>query len=52
MTRIWSREHFVRRVDRYYLLAATAKLPRIRRQYLHLARLYRTLLSARLAPVA
>ena len=49
MARTWSREHLVRRVDRYYLLAAAAKLPELRLRYLHFARLYRRMLSS---PVA
>jgi len=50
MSRIWSREHLIRRVDRYYLLAAAAKMPRIRRQYLQLARLHRAMLSSMQVP--
>ena len=45
MHRSWSREHLIRRVDRYYLLAAGAKLPELRRRYLKYARHYRRLLS-------
>ncbi len=45
MTRIWSREHLVRRVDRYYLLAAAAKLPDLRSRYIRLARRYRQMLA-------
>ena len=45
MGRIWSREHLVRRVDRYYLLAAAARLPELRRRYLRFARFYRQMLS-------
>ena len=50
MARTWSREHLMRRVDRYYLLAAAAKLPNLRQRYLHLARRYRQMLSMTLAP--
>lgn len=50
MRKIWSPEHLVRRVDRYYLLAATAKLPELRDRYLALARQYRRLLSGVLIP--
>ncbi len=46
----WSHEHLVRRVDRYYLLAAAAKLPEIRKRYLNRARHYRSLLSGALFP--
>jgi hypothetical protein len=45
MAKMWSREHLVRRVDRYYLLAAAAKLPELRRRYIDYARRYRRLLS-------
>lgn len=45
MRRMWSREHLVRRVDRYYLLAAAARLPELRRRYLEYARRYRQLLA-------
>lgn len=45
MIGIGSREHLVRRVDRYYLLAAAAKLPELRTRYLHRARHYRKMLS-------
>lgn len=41
-----SREHLLRRIDRYYLLAAAAKLPEIRQSYIDLARRYRLLLKA------
>ena len=50
MPKLWSREHLVRRVDRYYLLAAAAKLPDLRRRYLNFARGYRRLLSLRHEP--
>ncbi len=46
MRNMWSREHFIRRVDRYYLLAAAAKLPDLRQRYLRYARHYRSLLSS------
>jgi hypothetical protein len=52
MARIWSREHLVRRVDRYYLLAAAARLPDLRKRYLQRARYYRGLLSMTLATAA
>ncbi len=41
-----SREHMMRRIDRYYLLAAAAKLPEIRQYYLELARRSRVRLRA------
>lgn len=46
MGRLWSREHIVRRIDRYYLLAAAAKLPEIRALHIGRARHYRQILSA------
>ncbi len=49
---MWSREHLIRRVDRYYLLAAGAKLPELRKRYLKHARHYRGLLSMTLVPAA
>jgi len=39
-----SREHLIRRIDRYYLLAA-AKPREMRRAYLELARCYRAILA-------
>ena len=51
MAKFWSREHRVRRIDRYYLLAATARLPNLRRRYLHFARLYRQMLTMTPGPV-
>ncbi|HEX7858429.1 MAG TPA: hypothetical protein VF503_32500 [Sphingobium sp.] len=45
MGRLWSREHLVRRIDRYYLLAAAAKIPEIRQWYIGQARYYRRLLA-------
>lgn len=45
MPKLWSREHLVRRVDRYYLLAAAAKLPDLRKRYIGFARAYRRILS-------
>ncbi len=50
MRKIWSPEHLVRRVDRYYLLAAAAKLPELRERYLNLARQYRRMLAGVLIP--
>lgn len=50
MRKIWSPEHLVRRVDRYYLLAAAAKLPELRRNYIDLARQYRRMLTGMLIP--
>ena len=52
MSRRWSVEHLVRRVDRYYLLAAAAKLPSLRKRYLAYARYYRNMLPTTLAPAA
>ena len=52
MTRRWSVEHLVRRVDRYYLLAAAAKLPALRKRYLAHARHYRNMLPTTLSPAA
>lgn len=52
MRRMWSRDHLIRRIDRYYLLAAAAKLPNLRKHYLDYARLYRRMLSTALVPVA
>ncbi len=49
MSRLWSREHLVRRIDRYYLLAAVSKIPEIRERYIGHARHYRKLLSSSLA---
>ena len=51
MAKFWSREHLVRRVDRYYLLAAAAKVPNLRWRYVRLARLYRQLLTMTPVPV-
>lgn len=45
MANFWSREHLIRRVDRYYLLAAAAKLPGLRHRYVRLARLHRQMLT-------
>jgi hypothetical protein len=47
----WKRslEHLERRVDRYYRLAAAAKLPDIRERYIELARRYRLLWAETLA---
>lgn len=41
----WSREHLVRRVDRYYRLAAAAKRPNLKQHYIRFARRYRHMLS-------
>ena len=46
MPKPWSRDHLIRRVDRYYLLAAAAKLPDVRKRYIGFARRYRRLLSS------
>lgn len=51
MAKFWSREHLVRRIDRYYLLAAAARRPNLRRRYLHRARLYRQMLTMTPVPV-
>ncbi len=51
MARFWSREHLIRRVDRYYLLAAGAKVPNLRRRYLRLARYYRQMLTMTPVPM-
>ena len=48
----WSREHLIRRVDRYYLLAAAAKLPDLRKRYLNYARHYRRMLAMKFASIA
>lgn len=45
MAKFWSREHLIRRVDRYYLLAAATKLPDLRQRYVRLARHYRQKLT-------
>ena len=52
MARTWSYEHLVRRVDRYYMLAAAAKLPALRQRYLSSARRYREMLSTKTASAA
>lgn len=45
MEKMRSREHFERRVDRYYLLAAATRVPEIRQLYIDRARYYRQVLS-------
>ena len=45
MRKIWSREHFERRINRYYLLAVHAKLPEIKKLHIDRARHYRKLWS-------
>jgi len=50
MPKFWSREHLMRRVDRYYLLAAAARLPGLRKHYLGYARFYRRLLAMAATP--
>jgi hypothetical protein len=39
----WSLEHVERRIDRYYRLAAAARIPELRQHYIAMARRYRLL---------
>jgi hypothetical protein len=46
MRKFWTRDHLMRRIDRYYLIAAGARKPEKRRANLELARQYRKLLNS------
>jgi hypothetical protein len=49
MHRRWSLEHVERRIDRYYRLAAAARIPELRQHYIAMARRYRLLWSSAIA---
>jgi hypothetical protein len=44
MRRFWTLDQLTRRIDRCYLIAASAKIPEKRKLHLELARRYRALL--------